>query len=286
MKLHRPENLPEAFSLLGSLGEDAKLLAGGTAFTIFHKLGMISPDHLVSLGRIDSLRGVMLTKEFLTIGAMTRLRDLEENACIAKETPVLARLLKLVANIRVRNMATLGGNLVEGDPTTDPPAILIALGSEVRLVSPNGERWVPLENFFLGHFDTVVESDEVLTEVRIPRRDVRASYLKFVSRHAEDRTCLGVAAVIEVADGGSIGGLSVGLVGGDQTPLVVRVMAEELSQAPLSKIYAEVAERFRVVAEPVSDSRGTAAYKRMVIPSIVTDALVRAESGRQEASRW
>ena len=289
MRVHRPVAVSEALSLLREHGEDAKVLAGGTAFTLFHKMGLLEPAHVVTLDGVDELVGVRRDGDDVVIGAMTRLSDLERDPVVVGEVPVLAGALRLVANLRVRNAATLGGNLTEADPSSDPPAVLTALEALARVRSVDGERLVPLTDFFHGFLETAVAEDELVTEIVVPSPASRGhgSYVKFVSRNAEDRTCLGAAAFVATGRRGKVTSARVCVIGSDPVPLRLPEVEQELEGGPPEPVALQrLAERYAQAARPVSDHRGSAGYRRRVIAPLVVEALTRAIDGEDTAVRW
>lgn len=285
-QLHLPESLEELLALLAEYGEDAKVVAGGTAFTILWKAGLLQVGHVVGCSRLAGLDRLAGVDGGTTIGALVRLRDVERSAAVRRRAPVLAAALGLVANVRVRNVATMGGNLAEADYTSDPPCVLTALGASVRLASRVGVREVPLTEFFVDYFETVLRPEEFLTGVTVPELPGAwgGTYLKFLSRSAEDRTCLGVAAIVRTDDDGRCAGLRLAVGGATPTPLrLVEVeeefMGQELDGASLDNLAAG----YVAAADPVSDHRGSAAYRRRVMSPLIVRAVRRAARGTRDA---
>lgn len=286
MQVHRPTVLAEALEMLRD-HEDAKVLAGGTAFTLFHRLGLLAPEHVVVTKGLTELHGVRHDGVGLVIGAMTTLRDVELDPLVLEELPILAHTLRLVANLRVRNVATIGGNLAEADPSSDPPAVLVALDASVRLARIGGERVVPLTHFFHGFLETDVADDELVTEVIVPRPPGTCSYVKFVSRHAEDRTCLGAAAIVATDRRHRLQTLRLCVIGSDSTPLRVPELEEGFRGRRLDdETMREVARSYAERSNPVSDHRGTSDYRRRVMEPLIVEALRVAAAGGDEAVRW
>lgn len=289
MQVHRPGALGDALALLRDHGEDAKVLAGGTAFTLFHKMGLLDPEHVVTLRGLGELVGVRTDGDDLAIGAMTRLSDVERDPLVRRHLPVLAGTLRLVANLRVRNAATMGGNLVEADPSSDPPAVLVAAGAVARLQRADGARTVPLTGFFRGFLETEVADDELLTEVVVPSPAElgHGSYVKFLSRHTEDRTCLGAAAFVATGRKGRVTSVRVCVIGSDPVPLRLPDVEDDLVGRSLDRAaMEELAERYVAAAQPVSDHRGSASYRRRVMRPLIVEALERASAGDDTAVRW
>ncbi len=254
-----PASLDEALSLRAERGDDATVLAGGTFLGILMNQGFLTPAALLSLGRVEELRAIAVEGGELRLGAMVTHRAVERSDAVRAGWPVLARAFSLVASGRVRNQATVGGVLADADYASDPPAMLAALDARAVLRSPRGDRSVSVGELILGYYETCIEPDELLVEVRVPPQPERATYRKFRSRSSEDRPCAAVAAVRGDA------GLRV----------VVGAVAETPQDFPdlCEGDPAEVAVRYAERIEPLSDSRGSAAYRRRVIAAEVRRAV-------------
>jgi carbon-monoxide dehydrogenase medium subunit len=277
--MHRPEQLEHLLRLLEEHGDDAKVVAGGTAFTILWKAGLLQAGHLVSAAALPGLTGVQVEGAHLAIGALTRLRDVERSDTTRTAVPVLASALRLVANVRVRNVATMGGNVAEADYTSDPPAVLAALDAEVSVRSRGGQRRVPIRDFLVDYFETALEPGELVTEVRVPvlGHEWGGSYLKLLSRSAEDRTCLGVAAFVRRDDSGRCTGVRVAVVGANPVPLRLSDVEESfVGQDLREEGFAALAAAYAAAADPVTDNRGSASYRRRVMAPLIVRALRRA----------
>ena len=247
-----PTSLPAALALRAERG-DATVLAGGTFLGILINQGFADPPALLSLGRVPELRALGVHDGELRIGAMVTHRALERDERVRSGWPALAHAFSLVASPRVRNQATVGGVLADADYASDPPAMLAALAARVVLHSPRGTREVAVEDLILGYYETCIEDDELLVEVRVPATTGRAVYRKFRSRSSEDRPCVAVAAALR----------------GDALRVVVGAVADTpqhfpgacaLGVANAAEIGAEYAERIA----PIDDARGSAAYRRRV----------------------
>lgn len=251
-----PASLEEALALRAERGDEATVLAGGTFLGILMNQGLIAPSALLSLGRVEELKRIEVVDGELRLGAMVSHRRVEREA--ADGWPVLARAFGLVASPRVRNVATVGGVLADADYASDPPAMLAALGARAVLRSPRGERSVSIGELILGYYETCIEPDELLVEVRVPAQPELATYRKFRSRSHEDRPCAAVAAV-----------------NGDRLRVVVGAVAETPQDFPdlCDGEPAEVAARYAERIEPLSDARGSAKYRRRVIAAEVRRAV-------------
>lgn len=250
-----PGSLEEALALRAEHGDEVTVLAGGTFLGILMNQGFLEPTAFLPLGGVEELRGLEVVDGELRLGAMVAHRRVER----LEGWPALARAFGLVASPRVRNVATVGGVLADADYASDPPAMLAALGARAVLRSPRGDRSVSVGELILGYYETCIEPDELLVEVRVPAEPAKATYRKFRSRSSEDRPCAAVAAVN----------------GDDGLRVVVGAVAEtpqdfpDLCEGEPAEIGARYAERI----EPLSDSRGSAAYRRRVIAAEVRRAV-------------
>ena len=202
-ELAEPTSLRDAIALLDPDNSTVRPIAGGTALMLMMKAGVFRPTRLVSLRKLGAQysRIAAGADGALTIGAMTPLAEVERSAEVARAAPVIPRAMRRLSNVRVRNVATIGGNLAHGDPHMDLPPVLIALGAEVAIAGPAGERTVAVEDFFAGYFETVLAKNELIAELRIPAQGKsRAAYMKVTTGSAEDWPALGVAVAL-VAEG-------------------------------------------------------------------------------------
>ena len=254
-----PRSVDEAVALRAEHAEGATVLAGGTFVGILMNQGFLAPSALLSLGALDELRTIQVSDEELRLGAMVTHRAVERATVVRERWPVLAHAFSLVASPRVRNQATVGGVLADADYASDPPAVLAALDARAVLRSPRGDRSVGIDELIVGHYQTCIEPDELLIEVRIPPHPAKAAYRKFRSRSVEDRPCVAVAAARR-SDGLRV---VVGAVAA--TPQEF----PELCEGDASDVGARYAERI----EPLDDARGSAAYRRRVISAEVRRAV-------------
>ncbi|HEX6445369.1 MAG TPA: xanthine dehydrogenase family protein subunit M [Streptosporangiales bacterium] len=286
MGLHCPDTVDEALDLLAEHGDEAKLIAGGTAFTILWRAGLISPGHLVACTRLPGLDEITDDGAAVLLGALARLRSSEVSTTVRRRLPVLAAALAHVGNLRVRNAATWGGNVAEADNTSDLPCLLAALDAEVRIRSRSAARTVPIGEFFVDYFETALAPDELVVEVRVPVPSARCtgSYVKFVSRCAEDRTCLGVAAFLERDGDGRCADARVAVIGAGPVPLRVRDAERDLVGTDVpAEARRELGARYAAAADPLSDLRGSAEFRVRVLPRLVVEALTRAWAGEDGA---
>lgn len=280
-RLLRPETVSETLGALADGGDGTKLVAGGTAVMLMVRAGLLFPEQLVALDHVRELDYVAIDHDMVRLGALTTLRDLERSGPLAAALPTLASAIALVANHRVRRRATIGGCLSEADYASDPPAVLQSLGARVRLRSVRGEREVPLADFLVGYYETVLEHDELLTEVTIPRpaAGVRTAYLKYVTRSVEDRPCIGVAAYVDADDSGRARRVRVAVAGATPTPFMLGEVVDMLGGAVLdADARRAIGDAYQEAIKPLSDVRGSASYRRRVTGRLVTRALETALS--------
>jgi carbon-monoxide dehydrogenase medium subunit len=265
--LHQPESLTEALDLLAAHGaEDTHLIAGGTSMVLLMTMGLVQPEHVIALRKISELRGITAEDDGgLKIGALTTHRQLEMAPAVHAYAPALSETFGHVATVRIRNQATLGGNLVHADPAQDPPPMLIALDASVTLRSQAGERRLPAEELFVDYLTTQVQPGEVLTAVHLPplAPGTRATYLKFLPRTNDDYATVSVAAALRLDADGRCEHARVALGGAAAVPLRVRVVEDALVGEQLTDArLAEAAALVEDVVDPPSDARGSASYKR------------------------
>src|SRR4051794_8520136 len=203
--LAEPTSLAAAVNLLNPDDPTVRPIAGGTALMLMMKAGVFNPEKLVSLRKIESkYSAISADASGLHIGAMTTLSALEHSDDVKKHAPVITRTLLTLSNVRVRNVATVGGALAHGDPHMDLPPVLMALGATLTIIGPKGDRKLAVEDLFAGYYETVLDKDELISEVHVPSQGARkAAYMKVTTGSADDWPALGVAAVVD-SDGKSI----------------------------------------------------------------------------------
>ena len=277
IKLLQPATLDEAVSLLGAVNDETKIISGGTALVIMLKNRLIAPATLLSLGRVQELRSISHEPGTgLRIGALVTIREAELSPLIREKHPALAETFGKVGNVRVRNAATVGGNLSEADYASDPPCVLVALRARVKARSVHGEREIPLANLFKGFYETALAPDEILTELIVPDLPPasRSAYLKFVSRSSEDRPCVGMAAVLETHANGTCKELR--LVAGAVCEIPQQITAAEeqaRGQRLTGPLIEEIAQAYGDAIEPLSDLRGSAWYRKQIIRVLARRAM-------------
>lgn len=274
--------LDEALELLAEHGEDAHLMAGGTAVILLLKQGLIEPAVIVGLGRLSGLDRIRLEGETIEIGALTTLHGIERDPVVSAHVPAIAAAVAQVATIRVRNQATIGGNLVHADPAQDPPPILLVHDAEVVLRGRSGERVVALADFFVDVFETVIEPDEVLTTIRVrkPSPMSQFAYVKFLPRTVDDYATVSVAVRLDLSADGTVDDGRIALGNAAAVPLrVLEAEAALRGQIPDRRMVDDVAALAADASDPVDDIRGTAAYKREMVRVWTGRALDRALAG-------
>jgi len=279
IKLVQPSTLSEAVSLLTQEGDEAKIIAGGTALVIMLRNNLISPTVLLSLGRLPDLRYIRHEPGVgLRLGSLVTIRDAERSDLVREKHPTLASTFGKVGNIRVRNAATVGGNLSEADYASDPPCVLVALQAKAKAVSVQGERAIPLAEFFKGFYETALKPDEILTELIVPDLAPRSRsvYLKYVSRSSEDRPCVGMAALLDTDVDGTCKELRLVAGAVAETPQhFASAGGLACGKRLTDELIKEIAEACAAEAEPLSDLRGSAWYRKQIIGVLARRAMQR-----------
>jgi len=283
--LIEPATLDEAVALLDPEDPGVRAIAGATALMLLMKARLFQPVRLISLRRLTgALRGVRVAERRgaesggLRIGAMTTLSELERSPLVRAAVPVMSRALRTLSNVRIRNVATLGGHLAHGDPHMDLPPILMTLGARVRAVSQRGERWIDMNDFAIGYYQTAIARDELIAEVEVPAQPagVCAWYAKFTALSADDWPAVGVA-VWYCANAGRIAEARIAVSAATDRP--VRVAGAEAALVGASTtpaVFARAADAAADEVDPLTDIRGSAAYKREMVRVHVRRALERA----------
>src|SRR6266550_2096893 len=273
-----PTTLKKALSLMEKHGDDGRVIAGGTALLIMMRQRLLTPKVVISLARIPKFDKITFnSKDGLCVGAGARHRDIELSPAVQKHYPLLHETFRKVAQPRIRNMGTIGGNLAGGDPLTDPGASLIALDAEITLASSQGQRSMPLEEFFVDYYQTALNSGELLTEIRVPPPERPGwSHIKFTPRSIEDFATVGVALTLRTKDG-TCEDVRIGL--NSVAPTIVH--AKQAERALLGKAINDAALRnmgevAATEVDPMDDNRGSADYKREMVKVLVRRAAQEA----------
>jgi carbon-monoxide dehydrogenase medium subunit len=270
------ESVDHAVELLGEGGGDAKLLAGGHSLIPALKLRISRPSKLVDLGRLSDLAYVKDAGTHVAVGALTRHAAVAADPLLQEHCPIVSFTAGQIGDPQVRHFGTLGGTLAHGDPASDMPAVILALGAELVARGKGGERTIPAAEFFTGVFETTLAADEVLVEARVPKLGASTgwAYVK-ANRRAQDWATVGVAALVH-RDDGKVAGASIGLVNMGGTPLRARAAEDALAGgASLAEAAALAAEG----AEPPSDLAGSAEYRTHLARVIARRALEQALEG-------
>jgi carbon-monoxide dehydrogenase medium subunit len=275
-----PKNLKEVHATLKEFGGDAKLVAGGTALVIMMKQRLVRPSCLVALRSVRGYNGIEVKDGGVSIGGLATHRAVESSPLIRRRLPMLAETYHHVATLRVRNMATVGGGLAHADPNQDPPPSLIALGATVKATSPSGSRVIGLDQFFKDYYETVLNPDEIITEVFVPKLAANsgAAYIKFLPRTADDYATVSAAAVLTLDKAKkNIADVRIALGSVGVTPIRATAAEAVLRGQPLkAEAFAEAGEKAKAAVDPVSDFRGSAGYKKDMAAVFVRRALVKA----------
>ena len=275
-----PTSVAEACKLLKQHGSEAKVFAGGAHVTILMKQGLYQPKALVNIKRIPELKGIKFdAAEGLSIGALVTHREIETSTLVKDKQPVLCAAEREVANIRVRNMGTIGGNLASGEPLTDLSQIFIALDGVLRITGSSGQRTIPVEKLFLDFYTTSLAEDEIITNVVIPPLPPRSGieYIRFSSSSVVDKPSAGVAVRLTLdREAVQTARVVLGCVG--PTPVRAR-KAEELitGKRPTEELIAEAGALAAQECSPTSDLRGSEQYKRAIVRALVKRALTAAQ---------
>jgi aerobic carbon-monoxide dehydrogenase medium subunit len=276
-ELAEPRSLKEAISLLD--GEDGvRAIAGGTALMLMMKAGVFRPTRLVALRRVEEMNGVALGPDGgLQLGAVATLGALERTEGLRDAFPVIAQTLRTLSNVRVRNVATIGGNLAHADPHMDLPPVLAALGAQVTTAGPAGARTIAVENLFAGYYETVLARNELIAKVTVPPLGGRrAAYVKVTTRSADDWPALGVAVLIDV-QGRDVRGADVFVSAATEKPIRLKaaeavLRGAEANDATLRRAGEAAAEE----VETMTDARGSASYKKELLRVFVARAVRKA----------
>jgi carbon-monoxide dehydrogenase medium subunit len=276
--LLQPRSLAEASELLVKHGDDARPIAGGTTLVILMKQRALHYRYLVDLQSIPGLDQITQESAGVRIGAMATHRSVELSPLVRAACPVVAEAFSHIGNVRVRQTASVGGNLAHADYRLDPPPPLLLLGAEVTAFGPKGSRVIALKNFFCGLYETALESGEILVDIKVPPMPVgsKAVYLRYSTLAANDWPCLGVAALLSKT-GGRLNELRLALSGLAATPLLIDGLAfvrdQQWDEAMLDRVLDLVDEQIA----PFSDLRGSEWYKRQMARVFVKRAIAELE---------
>jgi carbon-monoxide dehydrogenase medium subunit len=275
---HAPGSLAEAIGLLQQHGDEAKVLSGGQSLLPLLKLRLASAGHLVDIGRIPGLEYIKEEGGYLKIGGRTRESALERSDVIKAKYPILHDTALVIADPLVRNRATVGGNLAHADPANDHPATMLALGAEVVVAGPRGERVIPIDQFFTGIFSTALAPGEILVEIRIPAPPPRSggAYVK-LERKVGDFATAAAAAQITLGGDGTVARAAIALTSAGPTPIKATAAQQFLQgRRPDTAAIAQAATLAGQAASPSADRRGSVEYKREMARVLTARALAKA----------
>jgi carbon-monoxide dehydrogenase medium subunit len=274
---HRPGTLADAVKLLADLGDEARPLAGGHSLIPMMKLRLATPEHLVDLTGIGDLKGIRRDGGNVVIGAMTTQHELLASKEIASSLPILAETALLIADPQVRYRGTVGGNVANGDPGNDMPALMLTLGASYRLEGPGGKRDVAARDFYQGAYFTALEPGEILTSISVPVPPAGHGYAYEKLKRKIGDYATAAAAVVLTMSGGKVATCSIGLTNLSETPLLAEeaaraVIGTGLDEASLKKAAAAAI----AIMSPAGDGRGPVEYRKHVGGIMVERALKRA----------
>ncbi len=273
-----PTSTAEAVRLLGEYADDAKILAGGQSLVPLMNMRLAKPAVLIDVNPVAELDYIRLDDGHLAVGAITRQRALERAAEVAARVPLIRETLLLLGHAQIRNRGTIGGNVAHADPASELPATLVALGGELKLAGPSGERIVRPEDFYLTFLTTTLEPAEMLVETRfrLPQGRHGGAFEEISRRHG-DYAIVGVGVQLELADDGSIARAGIGMCGAGATPIKA-TEAEDLlrGQRPSEALFAEAAVKASEQADPEADIHATADYRRDMVRVLTARGLRKA----------
>ena len=273
--LTEPRTLQEACAILAT-GDDAKPVAGGTALLAIIKQGLLLPKSLVNLKKIHDASAITFDPGTgLRVGALATINEIEVSPLVRRYYPVLAETCHAVANIRIRNMATIGGNLAHADYQSDPPTVLVALDASIDLIGPSGSRRMKLPEFQLGSYETALTPGELISAVTIPPvpQGMTGHYIKFTTGSSEERPCAGIAALACMEDGICRElRLAVGAV--SSRPMRISAAEEAARDMILTdELVEDIAADAARCVDPVEDVRGPIDYKRHLVGVLARRAI-------------
>lgn len=272
-----PTTLADAVALL-SENPDAKVLAGGQSLIGMMKFRLAAPALLIDINDIEELSYVREEGDWLKIGAMTRESEIDKSDLVREKYPLLADTAAVIADPLVRNLATVGGNLAHADPANDHPATMLAYRANVVAAGPNGERVIPINEFFQSSFETALAPDEILTEIQIPKSNGRTggAYFK-IERKVGDYATAAVGAQISLDKNGGVESVGIAMTNVGLVPIRATAAEEALQgNEPDDALIQEAAGLAAETAEPIADQRGSEEYKRALVRTLTSRALRRS----------
>jgi aerobic carbon-monoxide dehydrogenase medium subunit len=283
---HRPASLGEALALLAQHGEEGRVLAGGHSLIPLMKLRLAEPSHLIDLQSIPALKGISEAGDAIVIGAMTTEAELLASGLIARKAPVLHEAARLIADPQVRYCGTVGGNVANGDPGNDLPAVMMALGASYVIQGGKGERRIEARNYYRSAFVTALGADELVSEIRVPVWASSHGYAyEKMKRKVGDYATAATAVLLEMS-GGLCKRAGVALTNLAGTPIYAAAAVQALEGSDLAEeAIAKAAAAAAAVTDPASDLRGPAEFRRHVAAVVTRRAILRARERAQKGGR-
>ncbi|MFZ2092285.1 MAG: xanthine dehydrogenase family protein subunit M [Pseudolabrys sp.] len=276
---HRPTSVKEAVGLLGSLGEDARAIAGGHSLIPMMKLRLASPTHLIDLAGVADLKGIREDGRDIIVGAMTTQHELINSELLAKKIPILRETSLVIADPQVRYVGTVGGNVANGDPGNDMPAVMMCLNAVYHAVGKSGERRIAAREFYQGAYFTSLEPGEIVTAVRIPVPAAGHGYAYEKLKRKIGDYATAAAAVVLTMQGGKVASCSIGLTNVAETALWADEAGKILTGSTLDAATVKKAvAAAEAITSPATDGRGPAAYRTKMAGVMLTRALASAKS--------
>jgi aerobic carbon-monoxide dehydrogenase medium subunit len=272
---HRATSVPHAVQLLSAYEGTARVIAGGQSLVPMLNMRLIQPDALIDVNGVAELAGIRTAGDATVLGALVRYTAIEESPLIAERLGLLARMVRHVGDRQVRNRGTIGGSLAQGDPTGEMPLACLVLGARVTVTGPGGRRELPVADLYLGSYATVLEPCEVLTDIAFPRAPAHFAFAEQCRRH-NDFAVVSVAAVGDRGPDGRWAGVRVALGGVADQPVLAAAAGAAASGSWLTDdVIAEAAQAALEVADPPSDVRASADYRRHLVPIYVRRVLTQ-----------
>lgn len=276
---YRPGSLNEAVALLSKLGEDARPLAGGHSLIPLMKTRLATPDHLIDLSGITSLKAIEHEGNALKIGAMASQYELIHSELIARHIPIIPETSLLIADPQIRYKGTIGGNVANGDPGNDMPALMQCLDASYDVIGLGGERSISARSFYNGAYDTALKSGEIVTSIRIPIPPVGHGYAYEKLKRKIGDYATAAAAVVITMSNGNCQTASIGLTNLSETPLWAEEAGKHLVGSTLDSVTVSLAvAAAESIVDPASDMRGPAEYRRKMAGVMLRRAIERAKS--------
>ena len=274
---HKPRTVGDAVKLLAKYRDDARAIAGGQSLIPMMKLRLAAPEHLIDIGGIKGLSGIKKHTKAVVIGAMTTQHEIIASDVIAKALPILQEAAHLIADPQVRYRGTIGGNVANGDPGNDMPALMLALGASYQLEGPRGKREVAAAKFYKGAYDTALKAGEILTAISVPVPPAGHGYAYEKLKRKVGDYATAAAAVVLTMKAGKVASCSIALTNLSDVPLLASEAAKIVTGSSLdAETVKKAADAARAIIQPAADGRGTVAYKTHVGGIMVARALQRA----------